>query len=429
MDEIKFKTAPIDAGKSAEQVFGERMKRLQDALQLKQPDRVPVMLAIGYMLAELGGITRQELQDNFELSQEIIEKAALEFQPDTTYGLFGFGPGPSIALGDQMTKWPGHGLDENGSFQFAEQEFMKAEDYDAFLRDPSDWSLRTYLPRAFKNLGSLAKLPPFGMFSFGYYHTLNLASYASPELKESLKAFDNAIKAALAGVENMTESGKRLAALGFAPTYFMGGALIEAPFDYMSDTLRGMRGIMLDIHQRPEKLLAAQEKVLKFQVEFAINQTKAIGAPYVFIPLHRGSDGFMSIPQFEKFYWPTLKQTILELVENDITVLCFYEGVWNDRLKYLTELPKGKTVGWFQSSDIFKVKEVVGDTMCIIGGMPNSMLQGGTTEQVREYTKRLCKEVGKGGGYIMSTGIGELEGCQPELVKAWMDATREFGVY
>jgi len=137
----------------------------------------------------------------------------------------------------------------------------------------------------------------------------------------------------------------------------------------------------------------------------------------------------MSIPQFEKFYWPTLKQTILELVENDITVLCFYEGVWNDRLKYLTELPKGKTVGWFQSSDIFKVKEVVGDTMCIIGGMPNSMLQGGTTEQVREYTKRLCKEVGKGGGYIMSTGIGELEGCQPELVKAWMDATREFGVY
>lgn len=428
MDEIKFKTAPIDAGKSAEQVFGERMKRFQDVLQLKQPDRIPSFLLFGYFLAEWGRITRQELQDNFELSQNLLEKACLEFQPDIALGLLQRPPA-NIALGERMTKWPGHGLDANGSFQFVEQEFMKAEDYDAFLQDPSDWSVRTYLPRAYENLGGFAKLPPLGMFSLGYLNLTNLTAYAAPEVQESVKAFNNAVQASVAGVENMMESGNRLAALGFAPPFLMAGSIVEAPFDYMSDTLRGMRGIMLDIHRRPEKLLAAQEKVLKFQVEFAINQTKAGGLPYVFIPLHRGSDGFMSIPQFEKFYWPTLKQTIVELAKNDITALCFYEGIWNDRLKYLAELPKGKTVGWFQSSDIFKVKEVVGDTMCIMGGMPNSMLQGGTTEQVREYTKRLCKEVGKGGGYIMNVGIGEMEGCQPELVKAWMDATREFGVY
>ena len=74
----------------------------------------------------------------------------------------------------------------------------------------------------------------------------------------------------------------------------------------------------------------------------------------------------------------------------------FYEGVWDQRLKYLAELPKGKTAGWFQFSDIFKVKEVVGDTMAITGGMRNSMLQAGTAEEVREFTKRLCAEVGQG---------------------------------
>ena len=58
----------------------------------------------------------------------------------------------------------------------------------------------------------------------------------------------------------------------------------------------------------------------------------------------------------------------------------FYEGVWDQRLKYLAELPKGKTAGLFQFSDIFKVKEVVGDTMCIMGGMRNSLLQAGTAE-------------------------------------------------
>jgi hypothetical protein len=29
----------------------------------------------------------------------------------------------------------------------------------------------------------------------------------------------------------------------------------------------------------------------------------------------------------------------------------------------------------------------------------------------------------------MTTGVGEIEGCKPELVKVWVDTTKEFGVY
>ena len=417
-----------DLGKDPQQLFAERMQRMQDALQLKQPDRVPINVGFGYQLTELGGVTRQQYHDDPELAHQLLEKAALEYQPDSAGGVFGFGPGASIALGDQMTKWPGHGLPENGSFQFAEQEFMKPEDYEAFLEDPSDWSLRHYLPRAFSELKSLAYLPPFGMWSFGFYHLSNLMQYSNPALLESMKALGNAINATCEALGHVIASGQRMAAAGFPGPFFLAGSLVEAPFDYMSDTLRGMRGIMLDIRKRPEQLLAAQEKVLRFQVEFALNNFRATGNPYVFIPLHRGSDGFMSIPQFEKFYWPQLKSMITQLTDAGCFVSCFYEGVWDQRLQYLAELPRGKSLGWFQSSDIFKVKEVVGDTMCIMGGMENSLLHGGTVEQVRERTKELCQKVGKGGGYIMCTGIGELEGAKPELVKAWVQATKEFGV-
>jgi uroporphyrinogen-III decarboxylase len=219
-----------------------------------------------------------------------------------------------------------------------------------------------------------------------------------------------------------------LAKLGFAPPTFV-GSLIEAPFDFMSDTLRGMRGIMLDIHRRPDKLLAAMDKVLRFELEFAINWSRATGINVAFIPLHRGSDGFMSLAQFEKFYWPTLKAMQVALVENGIMPFVFYEGVWDQRLKYLVELPKAKTTGLFQFSDIFKVKQVVGGTMCIAGGMRNSLLQAGTADEVREFTIKLCQEVGRGGGFIMTTGIGEMEGCKPDLVKVWVDTTKEYGVY
>lgn len=418
---------PLDVGKSNEQLFAERAKRLQDALELKQPDRIPLNMPAGYLLADYAGITHEELLFNTVKAQEILEQFACEFEPDTLIGLFN-APGPSLALGDRMTKWPGVQLTANGSYQFDEHEFMKGEDYDAFLRDPSDWTIRTYLPRAFKELEGLQYLPPLGMFAFGHYNLGNLSMLAAPPVAAAVQALSKAIQAAQQDGANMGASVGRMAALGFPPTP-LAGSLIEAPFDFMSDTLRGMRGIMLDMLRRPDKLLAAERVVLDFQLEFALNFSRATGLKAAFIPLHRGSDGFMSLPQFEKFYWPQLKEMMLRLVDNGISPVCFYEGVWDQRLTYLTELPKGKTVGWFQNSDIFKVKEVVGDTMCIMGGMKNSLLQSGTVEQVRALTKKVCDVVGKGGGFIMSTGVGEMEGSDRQLIHAWVDATREFGVY
>lgn len=420
-------TEKLDAGKSPEQLFAERAKRMQDALALKQPDRIPISLGAGYFLAEYGGISHQEQQDNWEKAQELLEKAALDFQPDSIFGLFN-NPRPSLALGDRMTRWPGYGLPETGSFQFVEHEFMKAEDYDAFLRDPSDWALRTYLPRAFAELEGFQFLPPFGLWAFGHYFLPNLVSYAIPPVQAGLKALGKAIEMAVDDGARLNESTQRMIALGFPPT-FLAGPLVEAPFDFMSDTLRGMRGIMLDMLRRPDKLLAAERVVLEIQLEYAISFSQATGLKNCFIPLHRGSDGFMSLPQFEKFYWPQLKEMMLRLVEHDIFPIPFYEGVWDQRLEYLAELPKGKTAGWFQRSDIFKVKEVVGDTMCIIGGMRNSLLQAGTVEEVRERTRQLCEIVGEGGGFMMGTEIGEMEGSKPENVRAWVEATHEFGVY
>lgn len=416
-----------DIGKTPEQLFAERTKRLQDAMHLRQPDRIPIQLDMSYMLAEMYGVSHQEQHENAEKEQEMLERAALYFQPDSIMGVFN-NPGPSLVVGDRMTKFPGHGLDPNGSFQFVEGEYMKAEDYDAFIEDPADWSIRKYWPRVFAELEGLAFLPPLGMAAFGTYSLPQLGIFKTPPVAKALRALAQAIEAQAAADARAMASAQRMASLGFAmPTLV--GSVTEAPFDLMSDTLRGMRGIMLDLYQRPEKLLAAQEKVLRFELEYAINWSKATGIYFSFIPLHRGSDGFMSLSQFEKFYWPQLKALMVGMIDAGIMPFVFYEGIWDQRLKYLKELPRGKSVGWFQASDIFKVKEVLGDTMCIVGGMRNSLLQAGPEEEVRAFTIRLCREVGKGGGFIMSTGVGEMEGCKPELVKVWVDTTKEYGVY
>ncbi|MCX6006943.1 MAG: hypothetical protein NTZ34_06740 [Chloroflexi bacterium] len=91
------------------------------------------------------------------------------------------------------------------------------------------------------------------------------------------------------------------------------------------------------------------------------------------------------------------------------------------------ELPKGKVLGIFDRSDIFKVKDVLGDTLCIAGNMQPSLLEVGSTDQVKEYTKKLIDIVGKGGGFIMSCSI--IMEANPQLLRVWSDFTREYGRY
>jgi uroporphyrinogen-III decarboxylase len=416
-----------DLTKSGEQLFAERNQRVLDAFAMRVPDRIPINVGVSYLVAEMGGVSHAEMYRDTALCARLTVEAAKRFGPDNLLGPW-HDPRPSLALGDRMTKWPGYQLPDSSSYQFDEHEFMKAADYPAFLEDHSDWAIRTYLPRAFSELAGLALLPPLGASLFGYYNIFNMPVLTAPPVQQAFAAINNAAAAQVAWIGEQVALNQQLADVGVPPIAWL-ASIIEAPFDFMSDTLRGMRGIFLDLRQRPDDLLAAEQKVLKFQVELAISTSKALGVPYTFIPLHRGSDGFMSIPQFERFYWPQLKDMILQLVDAGVTPVVYYEGVWDQRLEYLAQLPKGKTVGYFQSSDIFKVKEIAGEVMCIAGGMSNSLLRSGPASAIRELTHELCERAGKGGGFVMNTGVMELEGCDPDLVEVWVNATKEFGVY
>jgi hypothetical protein len=417
----------VDAGKSPEQLCAERLQRTVDAIQLKQPDQIPIFLGFGNSLADLEGITRQELAWEPEKAFLALSHAALRFQPDLASGAQFSSPAADKILGNRLIKWPGYGLSANQSFQFIEGEYMKAEDYDAFIADPGDWAIRTYLPRVCSELDGLAFLPHLSLASLGAGRIISRLSI--PPLASAIQALLKAADAQAEYMQQVIRTAERMAALGFPQVPFY-GVFAPAPFDFMSDTMRGMRGIFLDIRRCPEKLLAAEEKVIDILLNDCITTCRAMNRTGVSLPLHRGSDGFISIPVFEKFYWPQLKKLLLGLIDAGITPSVVWEGNWDQRLKYLAELPKGKTIGRFQSSDIFKVKEVLGDTMCIIGGMKVSMLSGGATaEEVRAYTKRLCQEVGKGGGFIMAADVSEMESCKPEMIKVWVDATREFGRY
>jgi hypothetical protein len=119
---------------------------------------------------------------------------------------------------------------------------------------------------------------------------------------------------------------------------------------------------------------------------------------------------------------------VLGMIEGGVTPNLFYEGSYDERLRYLRELPKGKTIGRFDRSDLFKVKEVLGDRICIMAGFPVSLLHSGSPDEIRAHTKKLIEVVGRDGGFIMGPNTSMAE-ADPDRVKVWVDATRGYGAH
>ena len=52
------------------------------------------------------------------------------------------------------------------------------------------------------------------------------------------------------------------------------------------------------MYRRPEKVIAACERLVPVAIDWALKRPGGIATPVVFMPLHKGADGFMNDEQF-----------------------------------------------------------------------------------------------------------------------------------
>jgi len=414
--------------KDAENNYKKRTKRLADAIQLKIPDRIPIAPHLTFFGANHAGITAEEAMYDYDKCYQAHKKTALDFQWDTAAGLNIIFPGPFLeAIDYKQLKWPGHGIPSNRTYQFVEEEYMKPNEYDAFLDNPSDFIIRTYLPRVCGTLEKLEMLPPITM-TIPYYLGLftMFGAAAALGITDVLESLIKALSAFSKFARNASDFGKEMRALGFPMIL---GGITQAPFDTIGDSLRGTRGIMLDIYQRPDNLLKAMDKILPDAIQMGVMTGMISQSPTVFIPLHKGAMGFMSLDQFKTFYWPTLHKLILALIDHGLVPMVLIESDYTDRLEIIKDIPAGKAIYWFERTDVFKAKEILGDRVCIKGNIPSSLMCTGTPDSVKQYCKKLIDIVGKGGGLIVDGDIGIPDEAKPENVRAMTDFVKEYGVY
>ena len=187
-------------------------------------------------------------------------------------------------------------------------------------------------------------------------------------------------------------------------------------------------GVMVDMFRCPDKVLEACERLVPVAIRWALKRPAPPATPVIFLPLHKGADGFMSDEQFRTFYWPTLRKVLMGLIDEGIIPFLFAEGRYGSRLEIISDLPKGKTVWLFDQTDMARAKETIGRVACIEGNVPLSLMHAGTPEQVADYTKRLIDTAGRGRGLHPRHRRRRRLG-RGENLHAMIDTAKEYGVY
>jgi hypothetical protein len=424
LQEIKEKIESR-TGKTTEQLYEAREKRSQDAIELRVPDRIPLVCHPETHLYT--GIPNSAAYYDPFTFKRAMRDITLGLEPDMcNMGLPTSGEAMT-ALDVKNRLWPGGPLPPDYDYQFIESEFMKEDEYDMYLKDPSDFLIRRFFPRMYGVMKPFADLPPIGGMFQGFEMAVTM--FGSPEFIKAAKGIAKAAREMKKFRDAIGDSYGEMAELGFPSFAHVGGGGVGgAPFDVVSSFLRGMKGSMLDMFRQPEKLLKLCDMIMDRRIADALpadpltkHRQKRVG-----MPLWRGDKAFMSQKAFEKFYWPGLKRALQADIDLGFVPVPFFEAEFGDRLEKMLELPKGKVLASIEYVDAVRAKDILKGHTCLFVRIPLSSKLW-SLQDVEKCTKDLIDKCGKGGGLIVDVRLPD-KGT-PEQCRKMMDTLREYGRY
>ncbi|MBW1775483.1 MAG: uroporphyrinogen decarboxylase [Deltaproteobacteria bacterium] len=289
----------------AEKAYKERVTLMKDAIQLKKvPQRIPICPSAGFFPVQYAGITMYDAMYDYDALTAAWEKYCRAYNAPTSIV-----SGKMLDILDfKLYQWPGHGVAKEHEYQYVEKDWMKAEEYQDLIDDPTGFFMNIYFPRIFGSLKALEKMPLFPPVHEIPCIPPAMIPFGTEDVQAAFKSLMEAGEETIKWITALRSLNGKMMGEGY-PSF--SGGFTKAPFDVIGDSLRGTRGVLMDMYRYPDELLEACERITPFMVKVGVNSCKATGHIMPFIPLHKGADGFMSDDQFHKFYWPTLRKVII----------------------------------------------------------------------------------------------------------------------
>ena len=149
----------------AKKHYAKKLKRIRDVYSVREPDQVPVSVNAGVLPFYFDGMDYKTALHDLEKAGQACIKFNAKYGAELDSYAVPIALIPAEAfegLNNKLNSWPGYGLPANGTvMQFVEGEYMRADEYDVFIKNPSDFWMRTYLPRAFGAFEPFKKLSSF----------------------------------------------------------------------------------------------------------------------------------------------------------------------------------------------------------------------------------------------------------------------------
>lgn len=395
---------------SMQQRYEERLSRYVTAMRNEKPDRIPIRPFVAEFTAKYAGYTCQEVAHDYTKAFDAALKCAHDFDWDAVVpNMVYVWTGLAQAAGLRYYGIPGIGMPHDVGFNYIEpsedEAFMRADEYDALIDDPTGFLYNVWMPRVSTEISKIGTPST-------YRNNLALVKSAMAMLSY-FYAFGPQIQ------RLRTECGTVSAIAG----------IFKAPFDILADKLRGYVGLTMDMHTQPDKVLKACEALMPHLCHVGLTTAD----PQKLVPIgfwmHRGCVPFINPRQFDSHYWPTLKPIIEEFWKHGHQTLFYAEGAWDYHYGSFAELPDRSILFHVDRGDIFKAHQAFGHKFCLSGGIPNVLLSYGSADEVRAHCQKVIDSVAQDGGYILDASAIMQDDTSTENLRVMTDYVREHGIY
>ena len=219
----------------ASSVYRERVSLIKDAIQMKKvPDRIPICPSVGFFPIQYANVSMHDAMYDYDVLASAWIKYCENFTADAYNAPTLVVPGKPLDILDfKLCKWPGRGVSREREYQYVEEEFMKAGEYQDLIDDPTGYFMGTYFPRIFGTLKPLETLPLFPPVNEIPCIPPALAPFGTEEIGKAFNALLEAGQETMRWLSVVRSINGAIMGNGF-PAF--SGGFTKAPFDAVSYT-------------------------------------------------------------------------------------------------------------------------------------------------------------------------------------------------
>ena len=258
--------------------------------------------------------------------------------------------------------------------------------------------------------------------------------WAQKDLETWKKTFKEYLKYTYFIIHMGSVSGKEFGIPSLAPNNPAKGA-IQFGIEELESNLLGIKDLSVSLRRHKDLLLDFCQKWDERHIQPLIDEAREGDGPrpdkYCFdASIILLSQNILNPKQFDMFLWPSLKNLLDAYAERGMSVRIFAEGSILRYADHFRRYPTGTLTFHIEQDDPFEFREAL-PNCAIMGGLSTELLANATPEECVKYTKKLCDELGRKGGFILSEGkmLSFRNDCRSDNLKAICDVVSGYKMY